>query len=163
MKVRFLCLFALMFTPAVALTARAQSAARSTSAVAPVDGILDQTQLAHASGAVIYRHICQACHMADAEGAVGAGHVPALARDARLASAEYMAAIVLNGRGDMPAFRPRPDYTELEAIDHVTLSDVQIAAVIDFVRSHFGNHYRDRISAAEVKAVRERTSGLPPA
>ena len=163
MKIRLLCLFALMFTPALALTARAQSAASSTSAAAPVDGILDQAQLAHASGAAIYRHICQACHMAEAEGAVGAGHFPALARDPRLASAAYVTAIVLNGRADMPAFRPRPDYTELEALDHVTLSDAQIAAVINFVRSHFGNHYRDRISAAEVKAVRERTSGLPPA
>jgi len=163
MKVRLLCAFTLMLTPAVALTAWAQTAAKSTSTAAQGGGMLDDAQLAHASGARIYRHICQACHMADAEGAVGAGHFPALARDPRLASAAYMTAIVLNGRADMPAFRPRPDYTGLEALDHVTLSDAQIAAVINFVRSHFGNRYRDRVTAAEVKAVRARTSGLPPA
>jgi mono/diheme cytochrome c family protein len=144
-------------------SAASQTSVKGTSAAAQSDEILDGPQLAHASGAVIYRHICQACHMADAEGAVGAGHIPRLAGDPRLASAEYMAAIVLNGRGDMPAFRPRPDYTELEAFDHVTLSDAQIAAVINFVRSHFGNHYRDRITPAQVKTVRVRTSGLPPA
>lgn len=122
--------------------------------------MLDDAQLARASGAAIFSHICQACHMAQAQGAVGAGHFPALARNPHLASDQYMAAIVLNGRGDMPAFRPRPDYTGLESIDHVTLSDAEIAAVINFVRSHFGNHYRDRITAAEVTAVRTRTSGL---
>ncbi len=156
MKARLLCLLTLTLTLAVALTARGESAAKSTSTAAHGDEILDDAQLAHASGARLYQHICQACHMPDAEGAVGAGHIPALARDARLASAQYMAAIVVNGRGDMPAFGPRPDYTDLEAMDHVTLSDAQIAAVINFVRSHFGNHYRDRITTAEVTAIRLR-------
>jgi mono/diheme cytochrome c family protein len=156
MKARLLSLLTLTLTLAAVLTAWGQSAAKSTSTVTQGDEILDDAQLAHASGAVIYRHICQACHMPDAEGAVGAGHIPALAGDARLASAQYMAAIVIKGRGDMPAFGPRPDYTDLEAIDHVTLSDAQIAVVINFVRSHFGNHYQDRITAAEVTAIRLR-------
>lgn len=64
----------------------------------------------------------------------------------------------------LTAFGGRPQrYRHIDADyrgDHVTLSDVQIAAVIDFVRSPFGNHYCDRITAAEVKAVREHTSGL---
>jgi len=162
MKIRLLCLLTLTVIPAVLLTAWGQTSVAGTGAAAESGEILDDSQLARASGAVIYRHICQACHMADAEGAVGAGHIPKLAGDPRLASAEYMAAIVLNGRGDMPAFRPRPDYTELEALEHVTLSDAQIAAVINFVRSHFGNHYRDLITPAEVKTVRARTIGLPP-
>jgi mono/diheme cytochrome c family protein len=33
------------------------------------------------------------------------------------------------------------------------LSEAQIAAVINYVRSHFGNHYKDEITAAEVKAL----------
>lgn len=163
MKARLLCLLTLALALALVLTAYGQSSAKETSTAGSGGGILDATQLAHAGGERIYGHICQACHMADAEGALGAGHIPALARDPRLASAEYMAAIVLNGRGDMPAFRPRPDYVGLEALDHVTLSDAQIAAVINFVRSNFGNHYLDRITPAEVEAVRARTSGLPPA
>jgi len=163
MKARLLCLLTISLTLAAVLTAWGQSSAKGTSTAAPGGEILDGAQLAYGSGAGIYRHICQACHMAGAEGAVGAGHIPALARDARLASAEYMAAIVLNGRGGMPPFRPRPDYTGFDAMEHVTLSDAEIAAVINFVRSHFGNHYRDRITAAGVKAVRARNSGLPPA
>ena len=163
MKARLPYLLTLAIAFAVVLIAWGQSFAKGTGVAAQRSEIIDGAQLAHASGAVIYRHICQACHMADAEGAVGAGHIPALARDARLASAQYMAAIVVSGRGDMPAFGPRPDYTGLEALDHVTLSDAQIAAVINFVRSHFGNHYRDRITPAEVRIVRARNSGLPPA
>jgi mono/diheme cytochrome c family protein len=160
MKTRLLCLLTPALALAAVLTAWVQSSAGSTSSIPRSGEILDQTQLAHASGALIYQHICQACHMADAEGAAGAGHIPALARDARLVSAEYMAAIVLNGRGDMPGFRPRPDFTGFDAMSHTTLSDAQIAAAINFVRSHFGNHYRDRITPAEVKALRTRTSGL---
>jgi mono/diheme cytochrome c family protein len=32
----------------------------------------------------------------------------------------------------------------------VILSEVQIAAVINYVRTNFGNHYTDSITAAEV-------------
>jgi mono/diheme cytochrome c family protein len=35
-----------------------------------------------------------------------------------------------------------------------TLNDEQIAAVINYVRSNFGNHYSGSITAAEVKALR---------
>ena len=35
-----------------------------------------------------------------------------------------------------------------------TLNDEQIAAVINYVRSNFGNHFKGTISAAEVKALR---------
>jgi mono/diheme cytochrome c family protein len=34
------------------------------------------------------------------------------------------------------------------------LSDEQIAAVVGYVRSHFGNDYKDAISAEDVKQVR---------
>ena len=35
----------------------------------------------------LYANVCQACHMADAKGAVGAGTIPALAANPRLAGA----------------------------------------------------------------------------
>ena len=35
----------------------------------------------------------------------------------------------------------------------VVLSETQMAAVINYVRTHFGNHYKDSISAAEVAAL----------
>ena len=37
-------------------------------------------------GEVIYRTVCQGCHMSAAQGAVGAGEYPALANDPKLAA-----------------------------------------------------------------------------
>ena len=34
------------------------------------------------------------------------------------------------------------------------MSDQQVADVINYVRTHFGNDYRDTVSAAAVKAAR---------
>ena len=34
------------------------------------------------------------------------------------------------------------------------MSDQQAADVINYVRTHFGNEYRDEVSAADVKAAR---------
>jgi mono/diheme cytochrome c family protein len=106
-------------------------------------------------GRQVYANICQGCHMADAGGAVGAGHYPALAKDAALASRQYMALTLLMGRRNMPAFG------EKHVIGFggpgVTLSDAQIAAVINYVRTNFGNHYTDSITAAEVDALDQKT------
>jgi mono/diheme cytochrome c family protein len=35
----------------------------------------------------------------------------------------------------------------------LTLTEEQIAAVVNYVRTHFGNHYTDPISAGEVKSL----------
>ena len=40
-------------------------------------------------GEAIYKGVCQACHMPDAKGGVGAGMYPALAGDPKLAIAGY--------------------------------------------------------------------------
>jgi len=93
------------------------------------------------SGETIYRAICQSCHMADGKGAIGAGAYPSLANDPRLSAARYAAAIVANGRKAMPWFGG-------------PLSDTQIAAVVGYVRTHFGNRFEDPVSPAEVKTVR---------
>jgi len=34
------------------------------------------------------------------------------------------------------------------------MTDQQIADVVNYVRTHFGNRYRDAVTPAEVKAVR---------
>jgi len=129
-------------------------------AIDPPGPILDAGQLAQASGQQIFEHICQACHMPDARGATGAGQFPALAQDPRLASADYMVVTLLLGRRNMPSFRPRPDLHGFEALTHTTLSDAEIARVVNYVRSHFGNHYRDTVSAADVAALH---AAHPPA
>ena len=36
----------------------------------------------------------------------------------------------------------------------VMMSDDQVAAVVNYVRTHFGNNYRDTVAAEDVKAVR---------
>jgi mono/diheme cytochrome c family protein len=115
----------------------------------------DPVPLEAMDGRQIYEGICQGCHMADGGGAVGAGHYPALAKDPTLASRQYMALTLLMGRRNMPAFG------ENHAIGFggpaVTLSNAQIAAVINYVRTNFGNHYTDSITAAEVGALDQKT------
>ena len=114
-------------------------------------GILNAAPFNTTDGRQIYEHICRGCHMPDALGAVGAGHYPALAKDRTLVSRQYMALTILMGRRNMPAFGAR------HAIGFggpaAVLSEAQIAAVINYVRSHFGNHYKDQITAAEVEAL----------
>ena len=92
-------------------------------------------------GEVLYRSSCQACHMADAQGAAGAGVYPALARNPKLRTAKYPVFLVVNGTRAMPPFGDQMD-------------DEQVAAVVNYLRSHFGNDYKDTVSAADVKAAR---------
>lgn len=102
-------------------------------------------------GEQIYSQICQGCHMPGGRGAIGAGYYPAFAKNPRLASANYMAATILNGRRNMPSFIHR-QHDEF-FFPATWLNDTQIANVINYIRSHFGNHFSDAISAAEVAAL----------
>jgi mono/diheme cytochrome c family protein len=115
----------------------------------------DPVPLKAMDGRQIYEHICQGCHMADGGGAVGAGHYPALAKDPTLVSRQHMALTLLMGRRNMPAFG------EKHAVGFggppVMLSDAQIAAVTNYVRTNFGNHYTDSITAAEVSELDQKT------
>ena len=123
-------------------------------ALAHTAGILNAAPFDTTDGRQIYEHVCRGCHMQDAAGAVGAGHYPALAKNPALASRQYMALTILMGRRNMPAFGAR------HAIGFggpaAVLSETQIAAVINYVRSHFGNHYKDQITAAEVGALDQK-------
>ena len=92
-------------------------------------------------GEAVYRGVCQGCHMADAKGATGAGSYPALASNSRLASAGYVLSMVMNGHKGMPPFR-----------GHFT--DLQLADVVNYVRTHFGNHYKDQVKPADIQALR---------
>jgi mono/diheme cytochrome c family protein len=92
---------------------------------------------AESPGAVVYREVCQACHMADAKGAVGAGRIASLAGNENLAYPEYPISVVTGGKGGMPWFRG-------------VLTDQQIADVITHVRTHYGNRYKAPVTAAQV-------------
>jgi mono/diheme cytochrome c family protein len=103
------------------------------------------------SGAEVYAHICQGCHQPQAQGAVGAGRIPALAGDRTLVTWEATAVTVLLGRHAMPAFGKPVDPTFV--FGEVHISDAEIAAVVNFVRSHFGNQFQDKATAAKVAAL----------
>jgi mono/diheme cytochrome c family protein len=113
--------------------------------------ILDAEPVSLADGREVYEHICQGCHMPDGGGAIGAGHYPALAKNRNLASRQFMALTLLMGRRNMPAFGAKHAIAQIGR--PAVLTDVQIAAVINYVRMHFGNHYTDAITAAEVAAL----------
>ena len=124
-----------------------------TAALADNAGILNPTPMSATDGRQIYEQVCQGCHMPDAGGAVGAGRYPALAKDPALASRQYMALTILMGRRNMPAFGAK--HAIAFGGPPTVLDDAQIAAVVNYVRSHFGNTYTDRITAADVKAFDE--------
>jgi mono/diheme cytochrome c family protein len=92
-------------------------------------------------GEAIYKGVCQGCHMADAKGASGAGAYPALANNPKLATAAYVARIVLKGQKGMPALGDN-------------LSDQQVADVVNYVRSHFGNRFTGEVKPADVQTLR---------
>jgi mono/diheme cytochrome c family protein len=86
--------------------------------------------------------------MPHGEGAVGAGHYPKLAGSATLSSWQYVALTVLGGRNGMPAFSAAA--AQVWDGPTVRLSDAQVADVVNYVRSHFGNSYKDRVTASQV-------------
>jgi mono/diheme cytochrome c family protein len=103
-------------------------------------------------GEHVYTTICQGCHMPNAQGAVGAGFYPKLAGDPALVSWQYVAVTVLNGRHGMPSFGSTQSVTVHDSRMDAYLSDEEIAAVVNYVRTHFGNKYKDK---ATVKGVSE--------
>jgi mono/diheme cytochrome c family protein len=117
------------------------------------DPVLSSDAFAKASGEEIYQHVCQGCHMPDGRGATGAGAYPALAGNAHLASANFTAITVALGRNNMPHFAAQPDLGGFEAFVTLHLDDAQIAAVVNYVRSHFGNHYTDEVTADDIAAL----------
>jgi mono/diheme cytochrome c family protein len=92
------------------------------------------------TGEQVYRAVCQSCHMADARGGTGAATIPALAGNKALAAPEYPITMIATGRGAMPAL------TDM-------LDPGQIAAVVTYVRTHFGNHYTKPVTAQDVRKV----------
>ncbi|WP_342628170.1 cytochrome c [Nguyenibacter vanlangensis] len=133
-----LILLAALISPALSVPARADSA----------DAIAGRA-IATNDGGAIYRTLCQGCHMADGRGAAGAARFPALAGNPKLAAAGYPAYVVLNGFGGMPWFADK-------------LSDTQVAAVVNYVRSHFGNHYADTVGPADIAPQRPAAEAIRP-
>jgi mono/diheme cytochrome c family protein len=92
------------------------------------------------TGEQVYQQVCQACHMADANGGIGAGAIPALAKNPKLSEPGYPIGMIVLGRGAMPPL------TDL-------LKPAQIAAVVTYIRTHFGNSYEKPVTEADVKLI----------
>jgi mono/diheme cytochrome c family protein len=98
------------------------------------------------TGEEIYKGICQGCHMPDAKGAQGAGMYPALAANKKLAAKAYPALVIVRGQKAMPSFNG-------------LLNDTQVANVVNYIRTNFGNSYADAITADDVKALHPVKAG----
>ncbi len=133
-----LAAIAALFAVAFAATTRADTAAAPPppSFENARNGVFPQQ-----TGEAIYKGVCQGCHMPDAKGAVGAGAYPALAKNAHLETAGYPVAIVLHGQKAMPPFDKY-------------FTDAQIANVVNYIRTNFGNRYTDKVTPADVKTQR---------
>ncbi|MFZ5707670.1 MAG: c-type cytochrome [Pseudomonadota bacterium] len=94
------------------------------------------------TGEAMYRRVCAGCHMPKGEGvSTGAGFYPALAANPKLEAGGYPVYILLNGMNGMPPVGRM-------------MTDQQVAEVVNYVRTHFGNSYNDAVTAEEVKALR---------
>jgi mono/diheme cytochrome c family protein len=132
------------------LVALLVAAGAAASAHADDSIFTSRTSISDAGGADIYGHICQGCHMPQGQGAVGAGHYPKLAGNPALVSWQYVALIVLAGKNGMPAFGVPANQFIFGAVH---LSDAQVAEVVNYVRSHFGNKGKGGVTADQVAAL----------
>ena len=137
---RLVALCAVAFIVSAALGALAEDSSAKSAAMSRGWEFSEQ------GGAELFGDVCAACHQADAKGAVGAAAYPPLADDKNLASTSFMLAVLLRGLKGMPPLGSM-------------MSDAQVADVINFVRTHFGNAYVGAVSAADVGTARR---GAPP-
>jgi mono/diheme cytochrome c family protein len=117
--------------------AQAQSAGPSASEPAPSTGF----SFSEKTGEQLFSGVCRGCHMTDGKGAVGAGTYPSLAGNRNLEASGYPIYIIVNGRRGMPPLGSM-------------MSNEQVAAVVNYLRTHFGNNYRDEVVADDVKVMR---------
>lgn len=77
-----------------------------------------------ASGAQLYSQFCARCHAADLSGGIG----PAMGAGSDLVERpdSYVADVIANGRGSMPAFSR-------------TLSNAQVQLLVDLIRAEQGS------------------------
>ena len=128
-----LALFALLSTA----VAHAQDATRNSS-----EPILSRGfKFTEKTGEELFANVCQGCHMPDGRGAVGAGSYPSIASDKNLEVGGYPITIVVKGQRAMPPFG-------------AMMSDEQVVAVVNYLRTHFGNDFRDAVTVEDVKIVR---------
>ena len=141
----------ILFRMTLALAASTCVAAMAQEASTPfvMGGGGRNAPLPLADGKGIYEHVCQSCHMADARGAtLSPATYPALAGNVKLAARAYPALMIVNGLGAMPAFG-------------AMLTDEQVASLVNYLRTSFGNAYTDPLRPEEVRALRPVVQAAP--
>ncbi len=99
-------------------------------------------RIPHQGGEAVYNAVCAGCHMPDGEGAVGAGMYPALAGNEQLEFASYPIYVVVHGQKAMPPIGG-------------ILDDQQVADVVNYIRSSFGNDFVEAAGEATAEEVAE--------
>ncbi len=102
---------------------------------------VSSNKFSETTGEAMYARVCAGCHMLDGKGAVGAGFYPSLAKNEKLISVGYPVMVLLMGKNGMP---PLGDM----------MTDQQVADVVNYVRTNFGNKYRDKVKPADVRPLR---------
>ena len=121
-----------------AATVSAQSVAQD---VPPTFTISPGYRFTEGSGEALYNATCAGCHMPDGKGAQGAGHYPALADNPAVEAAPYVILNVLHGRKAMPSFGDE-------------MNDDQVADVVNYTRTHFGNRFAGDVTPSQVRSLR---------
>lgn len=101
----------------------------------------DHDHFSTTSGEELYQTLCQACHMPDGQGARGAGDYPSFVGDERLRTPYFPIDVILNGFRGMPHFSDK-------------LNNEQIADVVNYLRTNFGNQLEGDTTADDVARVR---------
>jgi mono/diheme cytochrome c family protein len=115
--------------------------AESTEPAASRPALSTGFRFIESSGEELFANVCRGCHMPDGKGAAGAGTYPSLVANKTLEAGGYAVDLVVNGQRAMPPFG-------------AMMSDDQVAAVVNYLRTHFDNHYQDAVTAADVQTVR---------
>jgi mono/diheme cytochrome c family protein len=102
------------------------------------------------NGKEVYSLNCQSCHMEKGEGV--AGLYPPLAKTTYVKDTKKIIGIILNGQSGEIVVNGNKYNTDMPA--QAYLSDQQIADVLTYVRSSWGNKY-PAVTAAQVKAERK--------
>ena len=131
----------IMTISAALLLSSFMACAESTEPLASRPALSTGFRFIENSGEELFANVCRGCHMPDGKGAAGAGIYPSLVANKNLEAGGYPVELVVNGQRAMPPFG-------------AMMSDDQVAAVVNYLRTHFDNHYQDAVTAADVQSVR---------
>ncbi|MDI4634468.1 cytochrome c [Pelomonas sp. V22] len=106
-------------------------------------------QFQQRSGPALFASICAGCHMAEGQGARGAGAYPALKGNARLASAQYVLMMVMRGNKGMPGFAWQ-------------LDDEQVLTIANHAVQRFGPAGSLLLKPTDVAAMRSQMPRQEP-